>query len=242
MVGRDAGDGGVNSTHDPVAELQFIPPVKHEMQRTLLLLLLCTAAFTSCGKSNNSGSDYLDDPDWTPQYGFAVQNHDLDHTKPENRKPFHLAVDQPFRFEFGRGSGWYGLNTIAIDGTGVVTLHRMTTEKPGEARGFYWETGTFNLSPADLAGVVALIDKHNLMKLDREYHAGIYDGVQWVLWIEQAGNEKTVYFNNHFPDAIQAFAIELDKALTITARNLTWKRVPDGQQRDHEEDIWKSIR
>src|SRR5262249_50895911 len=131
----------------------------------------------------------------------------------DDRQAFAIDHTQPFWLEFGRGSGWHGLDTIKIDQTGRVILHRMKSERQENVNVLSWEVGTLQLSPEGLAEVLKAVESNNLMSLHKAYHEDIADGTQWVLWIRQGGWEKSVYFNNSFPRAITAFAEQLDAIL-----------------------------
>ena len=131
----------------------------------------------------------------------------------DDRPAFTIDSSQPFRLEFGRGSGWDGLNTVKIDQTGQAVLHRMKSERREDVTVLSWEVATLQLSPEALAEALQAVESNDLMGLHRAYHEDIADGTQWVLWIKQGEREKSVYFNNRFPSAISAFAQQLDGVL-----------------------------
>ena len=75
------------------------------------------------------------------------------------------------------------------------------------------------------------------------YHAEVHDGTQWVLWIKQADQEKSIYFNNHFPDEIVRFAEQLDAVLSeCDLENMNWKTVPATESRQHERELWEAVK
>jgi hypothetical protein len=151
--------------------------------------------------------------------------------------------EQPFRIEFGRGNGWHGLDTVSMTADGKVVLYRQGIERCDDTRYQYWETTSLSLPNESVGEVLAAIEKEGLMQLDREYHGGVADGTQRVFWLQQGANQKSIYCDNNFPKAMTRFAESLD---AILARNglgdATWERVPDSRARDHEKDLWKSIR
>src|SRR5256885_12477044 len=108
----------------------------------------------------------------------------------DDRPSFRIDPARPFRVEFGRGSGWHGLDTIKFELGGVVVLHRM---KEAE-KGYAFETATLRLPPDAVADVLKAIDTNDLLGLHKAYHADMHDGTQWVLWIKQGEREKSVYF------------------------------------------------
>jgi hypothetical protein len=178
-------------------------------------------------------------------------NHQVQQVVPDERPAFRIDTAQPWSIEFGRGSGMYGLETVKIDSTGRVVLHR-----PGLRRGpsgdctLVWETATVRLPPEVVAEVLAAVEENHLLNLHRVYSASaadggvvVVDGNQWVLWIRQGGREKTVYCDNHFPDPIVRFAERLDAILSASTRGkLRWRPVPDRESNDHELDLWDSIK
>jgi hypothetical protein len=149
---------------------------------------------------------------------------------------------QPFWLEFGRGSGWHGLETIKIDQTGRVVLHRIKSKQPDNATFNSCEVATLRLSPEALAEVHKAVESNGLMELDEAYHQHVVDGAQWVLWIRHGELEKAVYFNNSFPPAIKAFAQQLDAILGRAGLDkVAWQPVPQWQSRQHERELWRSI-
>src|SRR3984957_17019307 len=103
---------------------------------------------------------------------------------------FTIDRSQPFWLEFGRGSGWHGLDTVKLDQTGRVVLHRMKSERKEDVNVLSSEAANLELSPEALAEVLKAIASNGLMGLHKEYHENIYDGTQWVLWIKQGEREK----------------------------------------------------
>ncbi len=56
----------------------------------------------------------------------------------DGRPAMTFDPTQPFRLEFGRGSGMCGLDTVLLEPSGQVTLYRGWPA---------WETTTFDVSP-----------------------------------------------------------------------------------------------
>jgi len=154
---------------------------------------------------------------------------------------FTIDRSQPFRLEFGRGSGWHGLDTVKLDQAGRVVLHRAKGESISVIS---WETATLQLSPELLAEVLKAVESNDLMTLRKKYHEeDVRDGSQWVLWIKQSEREKSVYFNNNFPRRIKAFAEELDAILVRAGSNkAVWQPAPEQDPRQHERALWDSIK
>lgn len=157
--------------------------------------------------------------------------------------PFHLDPGRPYQLEFGRGSGWHGLDTVKLRQDGTVTLHRQRQEFDGQVVHLFWETARLKLPPEALARVVDAIEEHQLLGMDREYHEDADDGTQWVLWVKQGEKEKSVYFDNRFPKGIVRFAEALDNVLAENGlEKADWRRVPDVDARKHERELWDSIK
>lgn len=155
-----------------------------------------------------------------------------------NRATLTIDRNQPFWIEFGRGSGWHGLDTVKLDQTGRIVLHRLQRINAA------WEVTTLQLPPEAVAEVLLSVESNKLMSLDNEYHdENIHDGTQWVLWVRQGEHEKSIYFNNQFPSEIKAFAKELDAILLKAGSDKAeWKSVPTWESRQHEKELWESIR
>jgi hypothetical protein len=156
--------------------------------------------------------------------------------------PNHVEPDSPWKIEFGRGSGWRGLNTVCLTHDGVAVLHRMN-HASRSTRDPYWETTSLTLPPEAVAEVVASVEKNRLLGLQHTYRSGAHDGTQWVFRFTQGGYEKAVYFDNEFPRAIERFSADLHRVLAEHGlRSREWSRVPDGSWRRHERALWDSIR
>jgi hypothetical protein len=161
----------------------------------------------------------------------------------DDRPAFTIDLTQPFWLEFGRGSGWHGLDTVKIDQTGRVVLHRMKSDRQENVNVLSWEVATLQLPPEALTEVLKAVDSNNLMDLHKAYHKDIADGTQWVLWIRQGEREKSVYFNNNFPRAIAAFAEQMDAILSRAGLDkVVWQPVPARESRQHERELWESIK
>lgn len=157
----------------------------------------------------------------------------------DDRPVFRIDPAQPFRLELGRGSGWDGLDTTRIDQDGKVVLYR--SRRP-EAEP-QWETAALRLRPESLTEVLKAVESNGLMSLHRAYHSDVRDGTQWVFWVRQGGQEKSVYFNNRFPRSATRFAQQLDGVLDRAGLGTAaWQPVPAGESRQHERELWDSIR
>ncbi|AMV27946.1 hypothetical protein VT84_26315 [Gemmata sp. SH-PL17] len=151
-----------------------------------------------------------------------------------------LDPSKPWQIEFGRGSGLEGLDTIKLNQNGKAILHRRKSELRGDVTVDSWETTTVVLSPEKVAKILDAVAENRLLELSKAYHSRMHDGTQWVLWVRQGEWEKAVYFNNRFPDSIVQFAKKLDGVLT--GEDSQWHAVPDKGARDHERDLWDSIK
>jgi len=150
-------------------------------------------------------------------------------------------ASKPYRLEFGRGSGRYGLDTIVLDEEGRITQHRQKEVPTEDGIYCYWQTRSFSIPSDTVKQVAALIEDLRIIEMKRAYHADVVDGMQWIFWLVQGGQEKSVYFNNHFPKAIQDFAVALDAQLRNAGiAKIKWTRVPDDESRQHEKAIWNS--
>jgi hypothetical protein len=152
-------------------------------------------------------------------------------SEPAGALPFD--VTQPFKLDFGRGSGWHGLDTVAIAQDGQTSLHRLR-------RDGRWERSSLRLSPEQFRAVAQAVARHGLPRLAKEYHTTLADGTQWVLWIRQRQRQKATYFNNNFPASIRHFARQLDGILRSAGYDaLRWQ---PAKSRNHERELWNSIK
>jgi hypothetical protein len=160
----------------------------------------------------------------------------LHKTDPATTPPFEIDPSRDYRIEFGRGSGMSGLDTVAFGTDGIATLHRAMPERG-------WETATLTFSKEALARILSTIRGQKIMHMAAGYHANVHDGTQWVLWITQGNQSKSIYFNNHFPDGILRFAQIIDTELQQSGYSgIRWKKVPPEHERDHGKALWNSAR
>ena len=135
-----------------------------------------------------------------------------------------------------------GFNTIEINGQGIVILYRLGYEEEEDIVHTFGESGTLHLSPDKLKVFSDSINSFQLTALHKEYHANVYDGSQWQLWIEQGPHEKSVYCNNHFPESIYKFSDFLDEFLIENGLEvITWTEVPAEDYRKHLERLSEII-
>jgi hypothetical protein len=149
-------------------------------------------------------------------------------------------ADVAWRIEFGRGSGWHGLETVKVASDGSVVVHRFNQQADDGS----WETASLTLPPDAVAEVLASVDKHQLLALRKTYRANnVADGTQWVFWFRQKQTEKSAYFDNEFPRAIEQFAGDLDRILAANGLGAAvWHPVPKAEARRHDRELWDSIR
>ncbi len=181
-------------------------------------------------------------PDVPPDLGW-MENSPLSRIVEDASPRFTIDAGKPWKIEFGRGSGWEGLDTVKLTDDGKVVLHRQTWQADNGIRSAKWETAQLALPRDAVASILATVSKTRLLDLHREYHANVADGTQWVLWITQGRNAKSVYFNNHFPNEILQFASLLDEVLVQNGiQAVKWDPVPAGMERQHERQLWDSIK
>lgn len=167
----------------------------------------------------------------------------LSFSKNENVNTSHIDFKKPFKIEFGRGSGWHGLDTIKIFSDGKIVIHDIYFEKEKDVTVQYCKTTSFILGSKDLKLIIDFIERE-LLSLHEHYHdPGVMDGTQWILWIKQHKKEKVIYFDNNFPDKIIQFSKYLDKIIDEKySSTLKWEQVSEKKSRKHETDIWRSIK
>lgn len=171
-----------------------------------------------------------------------ARNFPLHKTEPDPDPNMAFDPTRPYRIEFGRGSGYDGLDTIAIDENGQVVLYRMREEWDGGLIRPRWETASSSLDPQARQRIAELIRDLKLLEMGNAYHADVADGSQWVFWLVQGDEEKTIYFDNHFPEPIQDFAVALDRELNLSEGMFDWNRVPDELADAHAKELWGSLK
>lgn len=156
-----------------------------------------------------------------------------DRTVADPAGPFSFDPSQPFKLDFGRGSGMDGLETVAIEEDGQTSLYRSRIHGK-------WEHAILPLSSEQVRAVAQAMTRHGLPRLQKAYlNKNIADGTQWVLWIRQGQREKATYFDNSFPSSIRAFASDLDRLLKSAGYDaLIW--YPSNGRGD--KPLWNSIR
>jgi len=193
---------------------------------------------------------YADEPALSWSVLREGENLPLSKVTQDARPPFKIDRDVPFRIEFGRGSGWEGLDVIKVAQDGRVIVYRMKSErhegdllqKPGVL--VYEERAALTIPPKAVGEILKAVDDNGLLGLHKEYQAdeNVEDGTQWVLWIRQDKSEKCIYFNNHFPEAILRFAKAIDVVLDAHGlAKVAWHRVPDENGRNHEDALWAAV-
>jgi hypothetical protein len=163
----------------------------------------------------------------------------------DDRPAFTIDRGKPFWLEIGHGGHKGGLDTIKIDQTGKVILHRTSRrQRPDGSYDLICEVATLQLSPEALVEVLKSVDANNLMAMGKAYYRmGWADGTQWILWIWQGEQEKAVYCDNSFPKAITEFAEQLDALLGRAGlENATWKSETWDDRLKNERELKGCIR
>lgn len=165
----------------------------------------------------------------------------------QTKRPERLdAFDpmQPFRLELGRGSGLNGLNTTVIHPDGRVVMHRLGSLGPEGVSSdtTYWYECQFQLPPQAIQTLAKEVARLKIPRLDKEYSANIVDGGQWIVRLEQDGKSRSIYMNNTFPRQAQDLASFVDALVVRHGGRLVWTEVSARNGRNHEEDLWESIR
>ena len=175
--------------------------------------------FSGCTCSTKGGSQH-------GKVGFSLAA-----SVPDASVPIVFDPRKPFYLEFGRGSGWHGLETLALDESGRLTKY---TFSPKPMRGHA------TIDVRVLHCIADLLVANNVFTMKKSYSAGVHDGTQWILWVKQGGQEKSIYFDNYFPEAIRDFAQSIDAELgKCKVSYVDWSG-PHGDA-DYQKAIWESI-
>ena len=169
-------------------------------------------------------------------YRDSTAGHFPVRTKPARGDVFEIDRLKNFHFELGRGSGLYGLNTIVFNGAGEVVLHKLCECS-------VWHTTTVKLKDGFVEHILEVIRHEKIMNMPEAFHSGTADGTQWVLWISQGSNSKTIYCDNYFPDGIRHLAETIDFCVSASGVNSKpWISLPFSESRLHDKDLWNSIK
>jgi hypothetical protein len=146
-----------------------------------------------------------------------------------------IELSKPLEIDFGRGSGWHGLDTVRITTNGAVTLYKQTLINSQRS----WQTASLQLSNSDQKKISDALITNQLLNLKDQIATNVADGTQWILLVRQNSAWKAVYFDNKFPTSISNFAETVDQVLE---KKPTQWRPASGEPREHEKELWAAIR
>ncbi len=160
-------------------------------------------------------------------------DHSLRSVVPDTRPPLRLNPSKPYHLAFGRGGTWHGYDTVVVQPDGTTRLHR---QRPDEIS---WETVELKLDRDARDEIADAMVRLQLMSMAKTYEAGVFDGTQWIFWLEQGGRSKRIFCDNHAPASMKQFAIILDDVLARSGlAKKSWSLVPKAQARKHEKILW----
>ena len=221
----------------------MIPARRSRLRLVFLAVLIAAVVVFAVYFANNADGSVGYKPHGPPQSLAELGVVTEVEVVPDPRPAFTLEPTQPWKIDLGRGSGWHGLDTVALAHDGRVVLHQAKWEREGTANRQRRESAELTLPPDAIRHITDSVVAERLLDLGREYHAkGVADGTQWVLWVRQGGREKAVYLDNHFPEAAVQFAATVDAELTAAGAGLRWRNVFGWDERGHERELWASIR
>jgi hypothetical protein len=167
---------------------------------------------------------------------YPLYSIDMD---PQREMPFDPA--QPYHLKFGRGNRTDGLDTIEIDEEGRVVLYRLKEEKDGGQTDHSWETVSLSIDAETTRRIAELIRDCGLPGMNLAYDAKVDKGSRWVFRLTQGDHQKRIDFNNYFSEAIQDFAVALDRELKQAGvEHVEWSSVSPEQAREHDKDLRES--
>ncbi|MSU78602.1 MAG: hypothetical protein EXS16_10980 [Gemmataceae bacterium] len=148
-----------------------------------------------------------------------------------------MQPDEVFELQFGRGSGWLGLDVLRI-------VSKSEASYEYRVDGGDWHRKKFKLNDAEMASLRNAITQMNVWAMERAYsRPERADGTQWVLLVRENGKSRSVYFDNNFPEAIRNFAEFVDQKIIVPyADTLNPTVVPERHHLKHQKAIWESIR
>jgi hypothetical protein len=147
-----------------------------------------------------------------------------------------IGPDQEFELQFGRGSGWHGLDLLRVASDGRATYEY-------QPQWGTWIRKTFVVDIERMRELRAAVNDLNVWGMQRAYSRGVADGTQWIVLIRVEGKSKSVYFDNKFPVRIKRFADYVDNAiLKPLADPVEPIIVPTRLHGQHTKEIWASIK
>lgn len=217
--------------------------------KSIIKILACSTiaiilSFCSCcaPKEENSLSEEKEVffEKWNPMGENYLFNSPVTKTEPCSQPEFSIDPNIPWIIMFGRGSGMTGLNTVSINERGLVTIYWRGDNKINESE--IWNTGTTTFTTDDVKVILHSVKDLRIMGLKSIYSAGVHDGSQWLLSIQQGERQKVVYFDNHFPKSIIAFGKVIDDLLIRhKIQDISWTKVPQSQLRNHQKPLWNAL-
>jgi hypothetical protein len=153
---------------------------------------------------------------------------------PDSSPSFTLDPAQPFHLEFGRGSGWHGLEMFILDQSGRATISRLNEPS---LKIEYVET-EISLPQTLINQIITAINTEKITSLDRSYSMAVADGTQWAFLLTQGSHKKIIYFDNNFPAPINNFATTLDQLLAPSLQSAQWSPLTN---RDLEKPLWSAV-
>lgn len=151
-------------------------------------------------------------------------------------QPNAIQPDEEFELQFGRGSGWHGLDLLRITSDGNAVYEY-------QAERDIWKRKSFVVNEATLVALRKTINDLNIWGMDHHDDGSTNDGTQWCLLIRIDGKSKAFYFDNHFPNRIRQLADFVDQAiLEPFAVPVVAEVVPARHHRKHEKELWQSVR
>lgn len=166
---------------------------------------------------------------WSQGLSNEVLSFPLSRTASDSSPVFAIDPARPWTIVLARGSCADGFDTVDLNQDGAVLLRR---KKWGPIKndvvGFAWEEASLTLPHEAILTILDALSETQLLGLKNAYYAAVHDGTQWVIQIEQETNEKSVYCDNHFPNAIVRFAGSLDAVLDRNGvGTVKWRQLPD---------------
>jgi hypothetical protein len=177
---------------------------------------------------------------WSEELSKPVESWPLSKSTPDTTTSLKkIDPNKPWKIGLARGSTWHGYDCATLQSDGPVELLRMTFAPPGRTQ--TWETTKIMLPRSSLSSLLAAIDP-DVLELQKEYHANVADGTQWMFFATQGQSAKSTFFDNHFPYPIVHFADALDNILAGNGvDSVKWQAVTQEQADKFQKQFWDSI-
>ena len=177
----------------------------------------------------------------TPLGPFYVDSYPAQSILLDHQPAFRLDPTAAWTVSFGRGGPPIGYNMVWMNEQGTVRLlYYAETHAPEGGWHEVGKKGMLTLSAEEIGTFIEYVNASPLLDMPKAYRAAWYDGDHWAVTIQQGVHHKTLYFHNHFPEAIIEFANTLDQILIRHGLfEIAWETISWEEANRYEKTLWE---